>query len=98
MILQSLCDFNSSSSITVSLNHADKLCLWLHKGTIVIQVGYHSIQIHLKSGLMNLLNQQLGQLVKTKLASALQQDNLITQGSKDLAGNEFLYILEEELF
>ena len=47
---------------------------------------------------MNLLNQQLGQLVKTKLASALQQDNLITQGSKDFAGNEFLYILEEELF
>ena len=47
---------------------------------------------------MHLLNQQLGQLVKTKLASPLQQNDLITQGSKDLAGYEFLYILEEELF
>ena len=46
---------------------------------------------------MHLLYQQFGELVETKLTGTLQQNHLIAQGSKHLAGDEFLYSREEEL-
>ena len=46
---------------------------------------------------MYLLYQQFGELIEAKLTGALQQNHLIAQGSKHLAGDEFLYIREEEL-
>ena len=46
---------------------------------------------------MYLLYQQFGELVETKLAGTFQQNHLIAQGSKHFAGDEFLYIREEEL-
>ena len=97
MILQGLGYLHGTCTVAVCLDHAYQLGFRLHKRTIVVQIGYHGVQIHLQRSLMYLLYQQFGELVETKLTGALQQNHLIAQGSKHLAGDEFLYIREEEL-
>ena len=97
VILQGLGYFHCSRSIAVGLDHADQLGLGLHKRAIVVQVGYHSIEVHLERGLMHLAYQKLGELVETKLACALEQDDLIAQRLEHLAVDKLLHIAEEEL-
>ena len=98
VILQGLGYLHGSCSITVCLDHADQFGFRLHKCTVVVQIGYHGIQVHFERGFVYLLNQQLRQLVETKLAGALQQDYLVTKRCKYLALDKLLHILEEELF
>ena len=97
VILQGLGYFHCSCSIAVGLDHADQLGLGLHKRAIVVQVGYHSIEVHFERGLMHLAYQELGKLVETKLACALEQDDLIAQRLEHLAVDKLLHIAEEEL-
>ena len=47
---------------------------------------------------MYLLHQKFGQLVETKLASTLQEDNLVAKALEHLAIDKLLHIAEEELF
>ena len=97
MILQGLGYLHGTCTVAVCLDHAYQLGFRLHKRTVVVQIGYHGIQIHLQRCLVYFLYQQFGKLVETKLTGAFQQNHLIAQRSKHLAGDEFLYILEEEL-
>ena len=46
---------------------------------------------------MHLAYQELGELVETKLACALEQDDLIAQRLEHLTVDKLLHIAEEEL-
>ena len=98
MILQGLGNLYRSGTIAICLDHTDQFGFRLHEGTVVVEVGNHRIQVDLEGGFMHLLHQQFGKLIETKLAGTLQEDDLITEGSKDLAIDKLLHIREEELF
>ena len=98
MVLQGLGNLYGTCAITIRLDHTYQLGFRLHERTIVVEVGNHGIQVDFQSGLMHLANQEFGQLVETKLACSLQQDNLITQRLEHFALYKFLHMVEEEFF
>ena len=97
LILQRLGYLHSTGSIAISLDHADHLRLGLQERAVIVQVIYHRIQIHLKDGLVYLLFQLFCNLIETKGACPLQQDQFITQTGKGIAGEEMGHVHEELL-
>ena len=98
MVLQGLGNLYRSCTVTIRLDHTNQLGLWLHERTIIVEVGYHGIEVDLQGRLVYLLHQKFGQLVETKLASTLQEDNLVAKALEHLAIDKLLHIAEEELF
>ena len=97
VVLQCLCNLHSASTIAVGLDHADHLRLWLQERAVVVQVLYHSIEIHLENRFVHLLLQLLRNLIETEVTGPLQQDEFIAQACEDLARKEMLHIGIKEL-
>ena len=97
MVLQRLRNLHSPCSIAIGFDHAHKLGFGFHERTIEVEVVNHSVEVHLKRGLMHLAHKQLGEMVEAKLSCSLQQDNLVVQMFEHLAGYESLNRGEEAL-
>ena len=95
MVLQRLGHFHGSCAIGIGLHHTDNLRLWMHIGTVVVQVIHQRIEVHLQNRFVHLLFEQFGQTVKTKGTCTLQQDQFVAESAKDTAVDKVLTVVEE---
>ena len=80
VFLQGLGYLDGPSPVSVGLDHAHELGLWLQQRTVVVQVVHHSVEVYLKDGLVYLLLQQFRDALEAEAAGAFQQDGLVVQG------------------
>ena len=98
MFLQSLSYFIRAGSISRSFYHADHFCFRPEHGTIVIQVRYHSTQIHFQYRLMHFQFQSIRNQIKVECTRTLYQNHFIVQAVQKFWCHQFVRSMEKILF
>ena len=98
VVLQGLGYLCRTGTISVSLYHADKLCLGLHERAVVVQVFHDGVEIYLQYRLMHLLHEAVSDAVKAEGTCSLDEYHLVVKACERLAFQESLRVIEEMLF
>ena len=95
VVLQRLSYLNSTSTISVSLNHAHEFCFRFHVLTIPIEVCHYSREVDLKNGFMYFLHQLFCYGIEGEMTCTLDEYHLIVKSLEVAAFKERLGVVIE---